>query len=307
MKKLILVLAIVAAFIGQSCRLNTVGEGDLFGEGKPSADSGVEAAAGSPGDVSVEPAPEVGTGGFSGTSGASGAAGEGGTAGIGGASGTGGMGGSSGSGGSAGQGGASGGSSGAAGNGGIIADAGDEDVPDAADVIAEEASSDVAEETETDAEICPNGGILDNGPADCGTVPSTGLAICIVLAHDATCGFVGAAGGNPPQGQPVDPYFNDPMIVVGGPCVASAGNQNFVLCQSPAPSSTLVQFAPGLHSPGNGPTIPGRFACDNQACRGKVFIYKDGSVVGSLQNGTTSGILNLVPHQGRLDLSFISP
>lgn len=235
-------------------------------------------------------------GGSSGTGGAAGASG---SSGSGGTTATGGSSGSSGSGGSSGTGGAS-------------ADAGEEDAaedaaPDTADA-ADAAEADAAEEPDAaDAEICPDGGILSGGPVDCGQPPATGLAICIVLAHDATCGFIGAAGGNPPQGQAVDPYYNDPMIVVGGPCMATAAGQDTVLCQSPAPKSTLVQFAPGLHGSANGPTVPGRYACDGQACRGKVFVYKDGAVVGSLQNGTASGILKLVAYKGRLDLSFIAP
>ncbi|MFA5185973.1 MAG: hypothetical protein WC551_05775 [Patescibacteria group bacterium] len=157
-----------------------------------------------------------------------------------------------------------------------------------------------------DADPCPDGGILAAGPDDCGQAPSSGLWVCIIVPHTKACGTVGAAGANPPLGLLVDTYWNDPMIVTGGPCIAPTNSEDAILCKLQAPSLTTVQFAPGLHN-GSGPTIPGRFACDDQGCRGRVRVYKDGTEVGGMENSTTSGILTMVPHQGRKDLAFTAP
>jgi len=180
----------------------------------------------------------------------------------------------------------------------------EEAAPDAAE---EEAAPDVMDAAEEEAEVCPNGGIQSGGPADCGPIPPGGLWICYTLAHDMTCGFVGLAGANPPSGEPVDPYYHDPMIVMGGGnCVAVTNIQNTVLCQLPAPSGSPVQFAPGLHT-GGAATIPGRYACDAQTCRGTAHIYKNGVEVGGMQNSVTSGVVSFTPYNGRRDLTFIVP
>jgi hypothetical protein len=173
-----------------------------------------------------------------------------------------------------------------------------------------EAGPDAVEEPDVvvqpDADPCPNGGILAGGPDDCGQAPTNGLWICVIVPHIKVCGTVGAAGANPPQGESVDTYWHDPMIVTGGPCVAGANTEDFVLCKLPAPPTTKVQFAPGLHNDA-GPTLQDRFACDSQNCRGRIHVYKNGSEVGGMQNSAASGIVTLVPHQGRLDIEFIAP
>lgn len=189
-------------------------------------------------------------------------------------------------------------------------DAGEDVTVDAVeDQAVVEATTDAIEPedvVQVDADPCPNGGILDTGPEDCGQVPSSGLWICVIVPHIKTCGTVGIAGSNPPLGLLVDTYWNDPMIVTGGPCIAPSNSEDSILCKLQAPSLTTVQFVPGLHN-GSGPTIPDRFACDSQGCRGRVHVYKDGNEVGGMQNSTASGIVSLVQHQGRKDLAFTAP
>ncbi|MBI5654970.1 hypothetical protein HZC53_04965 [Candidatus Uhrbacteria bacterium] len=185
----------------------------------------------------------------------------------------------------------------------------DAPIPDAAvEAEADAVSPDVVEPDviEADADPCPDGGILNTGPDDCGQIPNSGLWICVIVPHIDACGTVGVAGANPPLGLLVDTYWNDPMIVTGGPCIAPSNSEDSILCKLQAPPLTTVQFAPGLHN-GSGPTIPDRFACDGQTCRGRVHVYKDGTEVGGMQNSAASGIVTLVAHQGRLDIAFTAP
>ncbi|MFA5185972.1 MAG: hypothetical protein WC551_05770 [Patescibacteria group bacterium] len=307
------------------CSLDTMGENlfppgnlpdsGLLDQGIGGADAQTESVPDGPHEADGK-AGSAGSGGFGGHAGN----GQGGTAGVGGTSG---QGGTSGNGGSA-------------GTGGIIVDAGEEDAlpdvtpeasPEPSPEASPEAAPDAVEEPavpetgpdtvvpdviepvdvlQPDADPCPNGGILNAGPDDCGQAPIDGLWICVIVPHIKVCGTVGVAGANPPQGQAVDTYWNDPMIVTGGPCVATSSTEDFVLCKLPAPPTTKVQFAPGLHD-ASGPTTPDRFACDSQNCRGRVHVYKNGGEVGGMQNSAASGIVTLVPHQGRLDIEFIAP
>ncbi|MBI5654971.1 hypothetical protein HZC53_04970 [Candidatus Uhrbacteria bacterium] len=304
MARRIWAVIVATAFLLVGCSLDTMGE-NMFPPGNL-PDSGLLDQGMGGADAQAETAPD-GPSEADGKAGSAGSGGMGGTAGVGGTSGA----------------------------GGTIADAGEEDAlpdaipeasPEPLPEASPEAAPDVVEEpavpetgpdavepdvvepdvVEADADPCPNGGILDNGPADCGQIPTSGLWICVIVPHIEACGTVGVAGANPPLGQAADTYWNDPMVVTGGPCVAVSATEDFVLCKLPAPSTTMVQFAPGLHN-GLGPTIPGRFACNSQNCRGRVHVYKDGTEVGGMQNSAASGIVSLVIHQGRLDLTLIAP
>jgi len=218
----------------------------------------------------------AGVGGTSGAGGNSGTAGTGGTAGsdagVGGTAGFGGTGGTSGAGGA-------GGKSGTAGAGGSAGSTGD---------------------------LCKNGGFTNSKPSGCGKISPTGLWICYSLPHRAACGVVGLAGSNPPVGMPVSVYFNDPMVAIGKKCVAGNPASSFVLCGLPAPSGTTVEFAPGLHTL-QGPTISGRFACDSVGCKGRAVVIKDGKIIGTMQNASTSGKLSFKIRNGRKDIVFTAP
>lgn len=174
-------------------------------------------------------------------------------------------------------------------------------VPESGTDAADEPDAVGPDATEPDADPCPNGGILNVAPGDCGTIPSSGIWICYVLPHAPICGTVGLAGGNPPNGLAPDPYYHDPMVASGGPCVAGSDQDGFVLCKVPAPSGTKVYGTAGLHQP-NGPTLDGRFACDAQNCRGRAIVYKDGTEIGGMQNSAGYGVVNLVDFQGRKNL-----
>lgn len=252
-----------------------------------------------------------GTSGFGGTSGDAGndvtdgqsEDGSSGSGGIGGSSGSSGSGGSSGASGSSGVGGSAGfsgssGAGGSSGSGGSIDAGGDADASDAADA-------------KPDVDPCANGGITTtSATADCGPAPATGLWICYVLEHEPSCGSVGLAGGNPPQSQPINPYWNDPMVVIDGNCVAPTSSQSRVLCQLPAPSGSLVQFTAGLHAEKTTPTIPGAYACDASSCKGRARVYKNGAEIGGMQNSAGYGVIGLSAHftsPGQLDLYFTAP
>lgn len=152
----------------------------------------------------------------------------------------------------------------------------------------------------------PDSGTLP--PPTCGTAPSDGLWICLVLEHEASKGFIGFAGSNPPQGVPVAQYWNDPMIGSTGACVASSSSQNVTWCRSAAMSGSTVQFAPGIHATASGPTSV--YACDTQSCLGTVVVSLGGTEIGAMRNGIVSGVLHETAHYAppsQMDLWFTVP
>lgn len=180
------------------------------------------------------------------------------------------------------------------------------DVTDAPFEVAADVAEDVVEagEAATDAPI-------ETGPLPpCGIVPTQDWWICFKLDHQSQpLAFVGLSGGIVPSGQSIETVWSSPLIGAANTrCIAPSNLLDYVLC----PLGNLdnvgyVQFTAGLHPNTTDGFLAGTLACGTETCEGEAHVYHDGTEVGSMQNSTTSGVLNTITHYtppGRLDLYF---
>jgi hypothetical protein len=129
----------------------------------------------------------------------------------------------------------------------------------------------------------------------CGPIPPSGLFVCWV--YDTLPvppnQFVGLAGGtaDPDQGETIEEKFLDPW------CVNPNMGEPFVLCDlGPAEPNWNIQFRGGLHIAPSSGTITGTWDCSTDSCGGQVYVYEDGTEIGSMISDVVTGVITVIPH-----------